>query len=324
MSSLAPWLDTAWQSLARSLVTDRLAHGLLLTGDSRPDLAALGERLLAGLLCEQPGPDAAACGTCRSCHLHSRGHHPDLLRVEPQEDSPDSIKVDAIRALTGFVSLSSHYGRRRVVLLQPADAMTPSAANALLKTLEEPPAAAVLVLLTRRPSALLPTVRSRCQRHVLRSPSREQAVDWLAEQGVDQPAAALALAGDAADALAWAGDGELAARRELAAGLAELAEGRADPVAVAERWEKDLSRVAEVLSRLAALLARAGAGECDAGRSLPNERWRKLSARVDWQRMLAFTGQAFQARRARERSLNTRLALEALLIDWCRAAGDGS
>ena len=317
---LAPWLQAPWERLGRVLQSGRVPHALLLSGPSGLGLERLGERLARALLCEAPAEDQGPCGSCRSCALAAAGTHPDLRTAEPEEDSPTTLKVEAVRQVAGFVGLSSHYRGRRVVLMDPADAMTVSAANALLKTLEEPPAGAVLVLVTRRPSALLPTIRSRCQQVTVAAPCRAAAVAWLAAREVAHPENLLALAGGGPlDALALHAGGEAAVQHEVAEELARLAGGGSDPVATAARWENQAEQVVETVARLAPLLVRAGAGDCDASRSLPDERLRKIAGDLDWMRVLGFVEQAFRARRARERSLNARLMLEDLLVGWCRA-----
>jgi DNA polymerase-3 subunit delta' len=103
-----------------------------------------------------------ACGTCPSCLRIARNVHADVLIVEPGESG--SIKVDQIREAIERSAFRPFEGRRRVVIVDEADALVPEAQNALLKTLEEPPPSSVFVLVTSRPELLLPTVRSRCQR----------------------------------------------------------------------------------------------------------------------------------------------------------------
>jgi DNA polymerase-3 subunit delta' len=120
---------------------------------------------LAQLLnCLAPRTEAAqpdACGECAACRRIARGVHADVLVVEPGETG--SIKVDQVREAVERSAYRPFEGRRRVVIIDDADAVLPDAQNALLKTLEEPPAASMFILVTSRPDMLLPTVRSRCQ-----------------------------------------------------------------------------------------------------------------------------------------------------------------
>jgi DNA polymerase-3 subunit delta' len=152
---------------ARAAVRGALPPSLIFDGP-----AGVGKRRAAiGLAqlfnCSSPRADEAlespdACGECASCRRIARGVHADVVVVEPGETG--SIKVDQARQLVERCAYRPFEGRRRVVVVDEADAMEVSAQNALLKTLEEPPAASTFVLITARPDALLPTVRSRCQR----------------------------------------------------------------------------------------------------------------------------------------------------------------
>src|SRR5215217_94220 len=120
-----------------------------------PNLPPAGERHTS-----DRHPDA--CGTCASCKRIARGVHADVLLIEPGDSG--AIKIDQVRDAIERSAYRPFEGRRRVVILDEADAMNADAQNAVLKTLEEPPAASTFVLVTSRPDMLLPTVRSRCQR----------------------------------------------------------------------------------------------------------------------------------------------------------------
>jgi DNA polymerase-3 subunit delta' len=124
---------------------------------------------------------ADACGTCAQCVRIARGVHPDVLVVEPGDSG--TIKIDQIRDVVDRSSYRPFEGKRRVVLVDEADALVPPAQNALLKTLEEPPPSSIFILATARPDALLPTVRSRCIRLTFAAGGREE---------VDADAAAVA------------------------------------------------------------------------------------------------------------------------------------
>ena len=157
MAEVYPWQENLWQQLAGRA---QHAHAYLLHGPAGIGKRALAERLMARLLCLSPsGLDA--CGNCKSCHLLAAGTHPDNFVLEPEEaDKP--IKVDQVRELVEFVVQTAQLGGRKVVLLEPAEAMNLNAANALLKSLEEPSGNTVLLLISHQPSRLLPTIKSRC------------------------------------------------------------------------------------------------------------------------------------------------------------------
>jgi len=151
--------------LARAVARDTLPQSLVFAG---PD--GVGKRLTAialaqALNCERPvvrGNWQDACGTCASCTRIARGVHADILLVQPGDSG--AIKVDQVREAIDRTAYRPFEGRRRLVIVDGADALMAEAQNALLKTLEEPPPASVFVLVTTRPDVLLPTVRSRCQR----------------------------------------------------------------------------------------------------------------------------------------------------------------
>lgn len=236
-----PWQEAIWQGLIGRLQSGRLPHALLLTGP-----VGLGKRHFAdsfsrAVLCESPLDDGSACGCCRGCLLMEAGSHPDYLRVEPEEEGK-GIGIDKVRELASFQSLKSQYGRQRVIQLQPADRLNINAANALLKTLEEPAGDTVLVLTTDRPMALLPTIRSRCQQLIFR-PVSETSIDvltWLRDRlpGTEHsPETLLQMASGAPlKALSLITDGELALRQELFSEFRALEQGNVSPLRLAERW----------------------------------------------------------------------------------------
>ena len=160
-----PFRDIAGHSHLLELVASAAGRGTLPPSLVFAGPEGVGKRTAAVALaqfvnCPAAGDDA--CGTCASCTRIARGIHADVLIVEPGETG--AIKVDQIRDAVERTGYRPFEGRRRVVIVDDADAMLGEAQNALLKTLEEPPATSMFVLVTSRPDVLLPTVRSRCQR----------------------------------------------------------------------------------------------------------------------------------------------------------------
>lgn len=183
-----PWNKPLWERLTRD--RERLPHALLLHGMPGVGKHQLALSFAEWLLCERPLADRA-CGQCPSCNWLAQGGHPDLRIVEPrvEDDASDKpkrsmrlISVDDVRMATDMLALSSHQGGWRVVLIRPAEAMNTAAANALLKTLEEPPPRVMLILVSHQPRRLLPTVLSRCHKLAVPRPDRQVALAWLAEQ----------------------------------------------------------------------------------------------------------------------------------------------
>ena len=224
-----PWNEPIFESLKRG--RERLPHALLVHGPRGVGKLALAERLAQLLLCEHADPAARPCGTCDGCRWYLGGNHPDFRRLEPEaiakappeaeaeEEGSEAparrtkqpslfITVDQVRALASFLNLRSHRGALRLALLHPAeDLYLPNAANALLKSLEEPPAGAMFILVSHRPARLLPTVRSRCVAVPVPIPARDVALRWLADQGVKTAERWLAFAGGAPlQALAYAAE----------------------------------------------------------------------------------------------------------------------
>ncbi|MDF5922292.1 DNA polymerase III subunit delta' [Pseudomonas aeruginosa] len=150
---------------------------------------ALAEHWAAQLLCQRPAA-AGACGECKACQLLAAGTHPDYFVLEPEE-AEKPIRVDQVRDLVGFVVQTAQLGGRKVVLLEPAEAMNVNAANALLKSLEEPSGDTVLLLISHQPSRLLPTIKSRCVQQACPLPGAAASLEWLARALPDEPAEAL-------------------------------------------------------------------------------------------------------------------------------------
>ncbi|HAT06665.1 MAG TPA: DNA polymerase III subunit delta' [Aeromonas salmonicida] len=174
-----PWLIPDWHALSQTAQAGRLGHAWLLLGDPGLGKEQLAERLARLHLCQQP-ERGEPCGQCHSCQLFDKGHHPDLGTVTIDSKT---IGVEAIREICARLQNSAQLGRGKVVIIPDAERMTESAANALLKTLEEPAGDSLLLLIASQVSRLLPTILSRCHKHVCQLPTEGETVRWLAEQG---------------------------------------------------------------------------------------------------------------------------------------------
>lgn len=152
-------------------IPNPLSHAYLVTGGGVDSRAALIGRLTAAYLCEDGQPP---CGRCRACRKTAAGIHPDVSYTAP-EPGKQEISVAQIRALRADAYIRPNEGKRKVYIIDPADAMNPTAQNALLKVLEEGPAYAAFLLAADRPGKLLDTVRSRCE--LLPLPPEEEAPD---------------------------------------------------------------------------------------------------------------------------------------------------
>ena len=215
-----PWQNTLWSQLVGW--RERLPHALLLHGGRGVGKRHLINAYAQLLLCESPVDDVA-CGRCPGCSLLAADNHPDLRCLtpaaliadrndvdassdEPQADRTETragkaksreIVIDQVRKLSEFLAISSHRGGRRIVLVLPAEALNASAANALLKMLEEPPAGVVFLAVSDQLDAVLPTILSRCVLLRAPVPNHAQAIAWLQSNGVERAEAKLAEAGGA-------------------------------------------------------------------------------------------------------------------------------
>ena len=212
MNEYYPWQDELWQRWAG--LRTRLPHALLLKGPQGVGKFDFAMNLAQSLLCEKPAATGLACQQCPSCHWFQQETHPDFRLLQPDalsasdeegeekdaEKKPGKkpsrqISVGQIRELSDFSNLSAHQGGYRVVLIHPAETMNANAANALLKTLEEPSANMLIILVSHKPQQLLPTILSRCLALAVPTPSPEASAAWLQQQGIANPMMMLAQAG---------------------------------------------------------------------------------------------------------------------------------
>lgn len=179
-----PWLSHAWQVTQKRLAEDQLPHALLVTGEAGVGKRAWADSVAGLLLCAAPkhleSGKPIACGQCRQCDLLAASSHPDVRVYAPEKSR--MIKIDQIRSLSTFAVSSPQVAARKVAIIDRADQLNINSANALLKTLEEPTANFMLLLLQESGRPVLPTVRSRCQVLSILVPSADQANHWLASQ----------------------------------------------------------------------------------------------------------------------------------------------
>jgi DNA polymerase-3 subunit delta' len=325
---LLPWQRAA--AVAALAERAQFPHALLVHGARGIGKHALALNLAQALLCESPAADGLACATCASCRYAIAGQHPDLMRIELAELQPegdykrvDTITIERIRDLIDFAQLTSHRQRAKVAVIAPADRMNEPAANALLKTLEEPPPSTYALLVAEQPARLAPTIVSRCRRLAAPRPSDEEARAWLAAQGVQHAGIALAqAAGAPLAALALA---DPAAQSERATWLAALAKpDRLPVIALAERVERAAKdeRKAQLALALDCLigwtcdLALAAAGA--APRFNPDRAAdiAALAARVAPLPLFRYHRSLLRRRAAVAHPLQPRLVAEAALLDY--------
>jgi DNA polymerase-3 subunit delta' len=319
---LAPWQQRVYAGAVTALGAGQLGHALLLTGAAQMGKGEVGTRLARRLLCSAPGADGFACGHCRGCQLFAAGTHPDLRHVtfevnEKTDKLRSEIVVEQIRDLGAWFALTPQMSGAQVALIAPAEAMNVAAANALLKTLEEPSRDRYLILVSDRPGRLPATIRSRCQKLEFRTPPRAESEAWLRAQGHADPGPALdAARGHPGLAAGWLADGGLALRRDVLTALNGLAAGRQQPVELARLWLADES--AALRLRFAAELALDGIAHRLAGAATPG-----LTLPADFQKLSTWFDRINLLREQLTLpALRHDLTLTGLMLEWRSLCND--
>ncbi|GAB3276107.1 DNA polymerase III subunit delta' [Parahaliea aestuarii] len=234
VSAPLPWHAEAWQRLGLQLEEGRFPHALLLAGSSGTGKARLALALARLLLCHAPSA-GHNCGQCQGCELSRNGTHGDFLWLQPGEKSR-VVKIDQVRQAVDFAHWTAGFGQRKVLVISPANAMNTNAANALLKSLEEPSANTHILLVCERLHGVPATIRSRCQILRFPLPAAEPALAWLDSLTGERRVSSelLELAGGAPlRAEDYFRDSSADARLAQEAALTAVLEGRATPVEAA-------------------------------------------------------------------------------------------
>ena len=313
------WQLQTWQRLRSLNSKGRLPHALLFTGGSGIGKQHFAECFARYMLCSSPSEHA--CGNCKSCLLLQQGSHPDLMTVVPDEPGKP-IKIDQIRRLSQKLSGSAQQGGYRVVVLNPAEEMNINAANALLKSLEEPGDRTLFLLVSHNPGRLMATVRSRCQSYPLALPEQQQAMEWLQQQQVDNPELLLRLsAGAPLRALGLHQQNGIDKRQLLLKGLSATASGRSSVVDVAVVWQKESPiQMLDWLQSLINDMIRYRSVESvdNLTNSDAESLILKASARIPGEKLFAFADriQEYRLQVIAKTNPNRQLMFEDLLIYW--------
>ncbi|MEI7428906.1 MAG: DNA polymerase III subunit delta' [Betaproteobacteria bacterium] len=329
--------SAVWEQLSARRA--QLPHALLISGQRGIGKFELARRFAESLLCENPTQDSQACGTCAACGWQAQGNHPDFRLLQPdalaeneaeisepagKKKPSQQITIDQVRALDEFLHVGTHRQGARIVLINPAEAMNRATANSLLKSLEEPIASTLFILVSSEPDRLLPTIRSRCQSLPVPQPAFIKSEEWLRQAGVGDAPHWLALAGGSPLLAVELGSSD--ERVLLDAIIAELTQGRKiDPLAAAA----SVDRVIKAEKRPAALKGMVEWGQkwlydlTLVSEGLPQRYF--LSNSADLQRLvksthtanlLAFNRKTLQYRMQCEQPLNSRLFLEEFFLSY--------
>ena len=321
MAEAYPWQDSLWQQLAGRA---QHAHAYLLHGPAGIGKRALAERLMASLLCQRPTA-LGACGECKSCLLLKAGSHPDNYILEPEE-ADKAIKVDQVRDLVSFVVQTAQLGGRKVVLIEPVESMNINAANALLKSLEEPSGDTVLLLVSHQPSRLLPTIKSRCVQQACPLPGEAMSLDWLAkalpECSQEERVELLTLAaGSPLAAVNLQAQGVREQRAQVVDGVKKLLKQQQSPTQLAEGWNAiPLLLLFDWFCDWSSLILRYQLTQDEEGLGLMDMRKviQYLAQKTTQDKVLNIQDWILAQRQKvlSKANLNRVLLLEALLVQW--------
>jgi DNA polymerase-3 subunit delta' len=314
-----PWHSDQWRLLNSTITQNKLHHALLLTGPEGIGLSQFSSQLAAALLCHQPAAKRM-CGACKSCVLFNAGNHPDLMSLEPEEPG-GQIKVALVRDLIEFMQRTNQYGRKKIAIIEPAEAMNRNSANSLLKTLEEPPPDSLFILLTHRPGQMLVTIRSRCQRISFPPSYAASTVEWLRQTVANEQvniAGILQLAhGAPFKALQLAEQDVAAKHRVIVQDLAAACRLDTDIVRIAESWqnigaEKVLEWLMEIFRQMIRVKLAPGAAAALA------PYFQVLADRLDLPHLISCYDKVASQYRdlAGPYHLNVQSLLEEMIIYW--------
>lgn len=328
MADIYPWQQALWQQLSSR---SQHAHAYLLHGPAGIGKRVLAENLVHFLLCQRPVA-GRACGQCKACQLLAAGTHPDYFLLEPEEPEKP-IRVDQVRELVNFVVQTAQLGGRKVLLLEPAEAMNLNAANALLKSLEEPSGDTVLLLISHQPSRLLPTIKSRCVQQACPQPTRQDARAWLAGALPGEPDEALdellVLAGGSPlTAQRLQGQGVREQRAQVVEGVKRLLKQQVAPSQLVESWNAvPLPILFDWFCDWTLLILRFQLARDEEGLGLTDmsKVVQYLAQKSSQTKVLAIQDWVLAQRQKvlNKANLNRALLLEALLVQWASLPGPG-
>jgi DNA polymerase III subunit delta' len=316
-----PWQLSDWQQLLQQIAAKKLPHAMMIAGPKGIGKRHLADVLAQLLLCQAP-IEGTACGKCRGCELNKAQTHPDLVWLAPEE-AGKAIKVDQVRELTESLGKTAQQGGYKVVIIEPAEAMNGNSANALLKSLEEPAANTLLILIAHSPSAVLPTIRSRCQMRKIPMPRSEQVLRWLSPLLVGSNANAemllVAARGAPLAALALLQGDTLEQREQVFQQFVRLSLGQVSAIELAAQWHGgDVHGFIEWFIGLLHSVARWRVGVSDAQMEQSPVEWRERLRSLNIALLHRYIEKILLCKKQllSGSNPNKQLLLEELLLDW--------
>jgi DNA polymerase-3 subunit delta' len=310
--------DRIVEVFRRSLRSGKTAHSYLFEGVSGCGRKKTALMLIQALFCQVIDDDA--CGVCPSCRKVAGGNHADIHLIEPLKDKRD-ISIDQLRELQRDLSLRPYEAPRKACIIEPAERMSINAANSLLKTLEEPPGNALIILLTENAGMLLPTIRSRCQLIRFAPLSPEHVAALLEQGGIDAGIATLLapMAGGSMQRALELDNESLATRREAVLSRVEQMNIRqiATVFDAAEELSGDRDATLELLDMLISFYRDAvhlSAGNSDIVNRTVRPSIESIAARRPLSSTLELLEEICEIRRAVTRNANSKLALDHLFM----------
>ena len=329
-----PWQVSQWDKLSEVLKSGRLPHALMLSGTAGTGKKQFSAQFANLVLCNQVFNQVGAqgalrsCGECKNCKLVLAEAHPDIrhytFELNPKGVKSTVITIDQIRSLNEFVAKSSQQGGYKIALIHPAEAMNINAANALLKSLEEPSQKTLIVLVVDQPGRMLPTIRSRCQVIEFPMPDNNQSMSWLKQALPDNTLLEDLLelaAGSPIKAAELAETDAISQRQTMITELAQVLKRETSAVSVASKWQKhDIHTVLDWNLSWVQQLIRFSMTHDDA--MVRDERLLKmfqyLSGKHSASKFYDLLGQiqAYSDLLAKKTNPNPQILIENLLIAW--------
>ena len=320
------WHEALQQHIIERYRLGNLPHAMLIHGHQGIGKLQAVLRVSQALLCQKP-QGVMPCGQCQACQLFMQRTHPNFIHLAPEvnveKKTQSPIKIDQIRDLSEKLVMTSQYSGPNIALIDQAHSMNLFAANALLKTLEEPTSNTLLLLVTHQPSQLLATIRSRCQAYLLSKPDENEALTWLQSQDdVDEKQALQSLAmadGAPLRALQFIQDKTNDSYNQFVQVLADLFQSQATIKQAAEQgMSMDFSLCVQCLQNI--LLDMLKLQQVNDNNTIKNKGMskiiRQLSQTLALQQVYTLQDQLNSMLRTHNASINAQLMLESFLATW--------